>query len=128
MDNMEDEEEDEKIKQSLKYQIFNNNTSLFAEVELSDKISEEMKLKVIGNKKNNILEIFKPRQDERRELMAKSFQVSDMGMNMRNMNMPIYMQMGNINMMNPMMNNNMMNIGMTNPMMNNNMINPMMNK
>ena len=72
-----------------------------------------MKLKIIGNKKNNILEIFKPRQDERRELMAKSFQVSDMGMNMRNMNMPIYMQIGNINMMNPMMNNNMMN-----PMMN----------
>ena len=56
-------DEDEKTKKSLKYQIFNNKTSLFAEVELSEKISEEMKLKIIGDEKKNILEIFKPKEE-----------------------------------------------------------------
>ena len=56
-------DEDEKTKKSLKYQIFNNETSLFAEVELSEKISEEMKLKIIGDEKKNILEIFKPKKE-----------------------------------------------------------------
>ena len=50
---------DEKIKLALKYQIFTDNTSLFAEVELSNKISNEMKSKIIGDKKNNI--ILKPK-------------------------------------------------------------------
>ena len=34
---------DEKLNLALKYQIFTKKTSLFAEVELSDKINEEMK-------------------------------------------------------------------------------------
>ena len=46
---------DEKLNLALKYQIFTEKTSLFAEVELSDKINEEMKLKIIGNKENNII-------------------------------------------------------------------------
>ena len=46
---------DEKLKLALKYQILTENTSLFAEVELSEKVSEEMKLKIIGDKENNII-------------------------------------------------------------------------
>ena len=37
---------------ALKYQILTNYTSLFAEIELSNKISDEMKKKIIGNEKN----------------------------------------------------------------------------
>ena len=48
-------DEEEKKEKSLKYQIFNKYTSLFAEVELSNKISDEMKLKIIGDKKNNTI-------------------------------------------------------------------------
>ena len=48
-------DEKEKIKLALKYQIFTEGTSLFAEVELSEKISEEMKTKIIGDKKNNVI-------------------------------------------------------------------------
>ena len=47
--------DDEKLKLSLKYQILTKNTSLFAEVELSEKITEEMKLKIIGDKENNVI-------------------------------------------------------------------------
>ena len=47
--------ESEKLKLALKYQIFTKDTSLFAEVELSQKITEEMKTKIIGNKENNII-------------------------------------------------------------------------
>ena len=54
--NLDDEE---KIKLALKYQIFTKNTSLFAEIELSDKISKEMKEEIIGNKENNKIEIKK---------------------------------------------------------------------
>ena len=42
----------EKEELSLKYQILTEYTSLFAEVELSDKISDELKTKIIGDKKN----------------------------------------------------------------------------
>ena len=38
---------------ALKYQLFTENTSLFAEVELSEQINEEMKQKIIGDKGNN---------------------------------------------------------------------------
>ena len=48
-------EKEEKIKLALKYQILIDDTSLFAEIELSKKISEEMKSKIIGNKKDNII-------------------------------------------------------------------------
>ena len=47
--------EEEKIKLALGYQIFTKNTSLFAEVELSNKITEEMKLRIIGDRENNII-------------------------------------------------------------------------
>ena len=50
--------EKEKIKLALKYQILTNDTSLFAEVELSEKVSEDLKTKIIGDKKNN--RIYKP--------------------------------------------------------------------
>ena len=47
--------EEEKIKLALKYQIFTKNTSLFAEVSFTEKITEEMKLKIIGDKENNVI-------------------------------------------------------------------------
>ena len=51
---------EEKLKLSLKYQIFSKHTSLFAEVELSENITEEMKLKIIGDKENNVITELKP--------------------------------------------------------------------
>ena len=60
---------DEKLNLALKYQIFTDNTSLFAQVELSDKINEEMKLKIIGNKENNVIkEVRKERYYEKEDL------------------------------------------------------------
>ena len=47
--------EKEKINLALKYQIFIKNTSLFAEIELSEKVSPEMKSIIIGNRQNNII-------------------------------------------------------------------------
>ena len=38
---------------SLKYQILTKNTALFTEIELSNKINDEMKKEILGNKKNN---------------------------------------------------------------------------
>ena len=54
--------EKEKEKLALKYQLLTKYTSLFAEIELSDKISDEMKTKIFGennyyNKNKNIDEI-----------------------------------------------------------------------
>ena len=46
---------------ALKYQIFGKNTSLFAEIELSDKVTGEMKEKILGNKENNQIEINIPK-------------------------------------------------------------------
>ena len=46
---------DEKIQLALKYQLLINGTSLFAEVELEEKITEEMKSKIMGNKEINII-------------------------------------------------------------------------
>ena len=111
VDNME--EEDEKKEISLKYQIFNNYTSLFAEVELSDKITEEMKLKIIGNKKKNILEIFNMGMGGM-DLNFGMNNINNMNMGMNNMNM-MGMGMNNMSMMNMGMNNmSMMNMGMNN--------------
>ena len=50
----------EKIKLALKYQIFTEYTSLFAEVELSEAINEEMKLLIIGDKENNQIKTIRP--------------------------------------------------------------------
>ena len=49
--------EKEKEKLALKYQLLTKYTSLFAEIELSDKISDEMKTKIIGE--NNYYNINK---------------------------------------------------------------------
>ena len=43
------------MKLPLDYKIITDCTSIFAEVELSDKISEKMKLEIIGDKENNII-------------------------------------------------------------------------
>ena len=55
--------DEEKLKLSLKYQIFTKYTSLFAELQLSDKITEEMKLKIIGDKENNVIKLQKKRKE-----------------------------------------------------------------
>ena len=39
------------------------NTSLFAEVKLSEKITEEMKSKIIGDKENNVIPILRPKYE-----------------------------------------------------------------
>ena len=50
--------DEEKINLALKYQIFTKNTSLYAEIELSNKITEEMKKEIIRN--NQIEKHFNP--------------------------------------------------------------------
>ena len=55
-----DLKEEESTNLALKYRIISNYTSLFAELEFSDKVSEEMKLIVIGDKENNIIRRKKP--------------------------------------------------------------------
>ena len=49
--------EDEKIKLALKYQILMEDTSLFSEIIFSEKITEEMKLKIIGKKEDNFIPV-----------------------------------------------------------------------
>ena len=44
---------EEELKLALRYQIFCKNTSLFAEIELSKKVTGEMKEKILENQKNN---------------------------------------------------------------------------
>ena len=48
-------QKEEKIKLALKYQKFIEGTSLFAEIELDDKISEQMKLEILGKENQNII-------------------------------------------------------------------------
>ena len=55
LDKNKDLKEEEKIKIALKYQIFTEYTSLFAELELSEKLTEEMKKEIIGDEKTNII-------------------------------------------------------------------------
>ena len=59
-DNLKNLSEKEKINELIKYQILDRNTSLFAEIELSDKITEEMKLKIIDSEDNNVLYFYNP--------------------------------------------------------------------
>jgi hypothetical protein len=40
---------------AIKYQIFIEGTSLFAEIELDEKIPSEMKLKILGEKDQNLI-------------------------------------------------------------------------
>ena len=60
--------EKEKEKLALKYQLLTKYTSLFAEIELSDKISDEMKTKIIGENNyyniNNRNDEIKIKKDE----------------------------------------------------------------
>ena len=53
--NNKDLSEEEKLKLALKYQIFTKNTSLFAEIEFTEKITEKMKSEIIGDKENNVI-------------------------------------------------------------------------
>ena len=53
--NNNDLSEEEKLKLALKYQIFTKNTSLFAEIEFTEKITEKMKSEIIGDKENNVI-------------------------------------------------------------------------
>ena len=57
---IKDLKEEESTNLALKYRIISNYTSLYAELEFSDKVSEEMKLIVIGDKENNIIRRRKP--------------------------------------------------------------------
>ena len=54
--------EEVKKDRALKYQLLSENTALFAEIELSNKITEELKLKILGDEKNNVMEIYKPKK------------------------------------------------------------------
>ena len=56
----------EKIDLALKYQIFNKYTSLFAEIELSEKASTKMKSHTVGNKQQNSIIIRKKKSFEHR--------------------------------------------------------------
>ena len=47
--------QEEKIKMALKYQIFIEGTSLFAEVELGEKITSEMKQEILGETDKNLI-------------------------------------------------------------------------
>ena len=148
-------DEENKIKLSLKYQVFTKNTSLFAEIELSDKITEEMKKEIIGNKDNNKIErtsnpifnimnmnqmsmnpmIMNPMSMNQMSMnpismypMSMNPMVNQMNMNQMNMNpMANQMNMSPMMMGNPMMGMNNSIMGMNNQMMNSpTMGNPMM--
>ena len=62
--NNKDLTKDKKLNLALKYQIFTEDTSLFAELEFSEKITEEMKLKVLGDKENNVIKQIKKPEPE----------------------------------------------------------------
>jgi hypothetical protein len=50
--------EEEKIKLSLKYQVLTENTSLFAKIKLPEKITEEMKTEIFGEKKKGFKRLY----------------------------------------------------------------------
>ena len=59
-EHLKDLSDNEKLDKSIKYQILDENTSLYAEIELSNKITEEMKSKIIDNDKNKFLLFYNP--------------------------------------------------------------------
>ena len=77
--------EDEKTKLALKYQILIENTSLFAELELSEKVSDEMKKQILGDKENNQIKKYilynmaskKKCSSKKRRCLAKSIKVEE---------------------------------------------------
>ena len=117
-------DEKEKIKLSLKYQIFSKNTSLFAEIELSDKITEEMKKEIMG--KNESSHPMMNKQNWNQIINDDLFSRSIMTTPMMGMSNPM-MSMSNpmMSMSNPMMGMSNQMMGMNNQMMD--MSNPMMN-
>ena len=56
---LKDFSKNEKLDKLIKYQILDENTSLYAEIELSNKITEEMKSKIL-NKQNKYLLLYNP--------------------------------------------------------------------
>ena len=126
-------EEEKETKMALKYQIFRKNTSLFAEIELSDKVTEKMKEEIIGNKENNQIKISKMDDLYSRSKFSMNPMMMNPGMGGMNPMMmnPVMcgmnpMMMSNMNSMNNMCNK--MNMCQM-PMLNNSMnqMNPMMN-
>ena len=102
------------LELELKYQIFGKNTSLFAEIELSDKVAGELKEKILENQEDNQIKINKP--------INTNIFMNQMGVNHMNIGMiappPPGMNQNIIGAhpsMNYMMNQNNM---MTNPPMN----------
>ena len=65
-DNLKDLSGNEKMDKLIKYQILDESTSLFAEIELSNQITEEMKLKIIGTEENKILNYYYPHNSSNR--------------------------------------------------------------
>ena len=57
---LKDFSKNEKLDKLIKYQILDENTSLYAEIELSNKITEEMKSKIIDNEQNKYLLLYDP--------------------------------------------------------------------
>ena len=134
----------ENLDKVIKYQILDIGTALFAEIELSNQITDEMKTKILGDGEKNVLEIYKPKPNNSN--YSKGFShynlnnnwgmnnsmgmgmnsmgmgMNSMGMGMNSMGMGMNFMMG----MNPMMQmNSMMGMNSMNPMMGNSM-NPMM--
>ena len=117
--NYSDLNNEEKTKMALKYHVLTKNTSLFAEIELSDKITKEMNEEIIGNKPKE-KPMFKA-QSTTNQMMQEQMMNNQMMQNPMMNNQMMQNPMMN-NQMNPMMNNQM------NPMINNQMMqNPMMN-
>ena len=61
--------EEDIIKLALKYQILSKYTSLYAELDFSEKVSEKMKLIIIGDDENNIIRKEKPLYKNNDELL-----------------------------------------------------------
>ena len=104
--------EEVETKMSLKYQIFRKNTSLFAEIELSDKVTEKMKEEIIGNKENN--QIKRIKRTVNCDLFSRSIMSYDLRHNNTCVGNPMFMSPPMNNMMS--MNNNFMNLPMNNMM------------
>jgi hypothetical protein len=61
--------EEDIIKLALQYQILSKYTSLYAELDFSEKVSEKMKLIIIGDDENNIIRKEKPLYKNNDELL-----------------------------------------------------------
>ena len=69
---LKDFSEDEKLDKLIKYQILDTNTSLYAEIELSNKMTEEMKSKIINNEENKYLLFYNPNMCKPKKSLACS--------------------------------------------------------